>query len=69
MTTPITTSIVYDDADNVISQINEDGLALSSTWTSQKKKLTDTVGTGDAAQTTTYGYDLANNQISTTLPS
>ncbi len=68
MTTPITTSIVYDDADNVISQINEDGLALSSTWTSQKKKLTDTVGTGDAAQTTTYGYDLANNQISTTLP-
>ena len=58
----------YDAADNVIKTIDTEGLESTATWTSQKKHLTQTVGTGVNAQTVTYEYDLADRLIKEIAP-
>lgn len=68
ISTPITTSTTYDNAGNIASQTDPDGVVSSTVWNAQQKKLSDTIGTGTGALTTAYGYDLADRQVSTTLP-
>ena len=60
---PVISEVFYDAADNVVKKKNPDGLEISSTWTAQQMKLSDTVGTGANAQTTTYLHDVADRQI------
>jgi|GEM_PF-5055284 len=65
ITNPIESIVEYDSADNVVRTVDSEGLVSTSTYTSQLKKLTDTVGTGANAQTTTYVYDLADRLVKT----
>ena len=66
--TASSTSITYDDAGNISTYTDEDGMVTTTVWNAQQKKLSETVGSGENAQTTTYGYDLADRLISTKLP-
>ncbi len=65
LSTPVISEVFYDAAGNINRQIEADGFETSSVWTAQQNKLSDTVGIGSNAQTTTYLYDAADRRTGT----
>lgn len=62
------TSVTYDAMGNVKSETDQDGLVRSYEYSAQQKKLSESFGSGNKKQTTTYAYDNADRLVSETRP-
>ena len=68
LTNALVEKVFYDPVGNIVKTINNEGIQTTSTWNSMRKKLSETVGTGANAQTTTYVYDLADRLVKIIAP-